>query len=108
VQLRRCSLPQLLHGLFFIDIGRVVDLACLLLLFGSHLPGEWICRYASLPLCPQIHHILLQCHLVLPLRVEALIESLLRLLGAEKPKWQMSGMGQVLLASQESEKVVSN
>ena len=108
VQLRGCSLSKLLHGLFLIDVGRVVNLACLLLLFGSHLPGERICRHASLPLSPQIHHILLQRHLVLPLRMESLIEYLLRLLGAEKPKWQVSGIGRVLLVSQEAEEVVSN
>ena len=108
MQLRGCSLSKLLHGLFLIDVGRVVNLACLLLLFGSHLPGERICRHASLPLSHQIHHILLQRHLVLPLRVESLVESLLRLLGAEKPEWQMSGMRRLLLVSQEAEEVVSN
>ena len=79
MQLRGCGLPQLLHCLFLIDVGGVVNLACLLLLLWSHLPSEGICRHASLPLSPQIHHVLLQRHLVLPLRVEALVESLLLL-----------------------------
>ena len=95
---RRFSLPQLLHGLLLIDVGGVVDLACVLVLLGGHLPGEGVCRHASLPLSPQVNHVLLQCRLVLPLRVEALGKSLLLLLlGTKEPDGEVAAMGRLLL-----------
>ena len=93
----RYGLPQLLHGLFLIDVGGAVNLACLLVLLWVHLPGEWVCCHAPLPLSPKINHVLLQCHLVLPLRVEALRDSLL-LLRAKKPEGQVFDMGRLILA----------
>ena len=105
---RRYGLPQLLHGLFLIDVGGAVNLACLLVLLLVHLPGEWVCCHASLPLSPKIDHILLQRHLVLPLRVEALGDTLLLLLRAKKPEGQVSDLGRLMLARQEAEEMLRN
>ena len=108
MHLRRNCLPQLLHGLFLIDIGGAVNLASLLVLLWVHLPDEWVCCHASLPLSPKINHVLLQCHLVLPLRVEALRDRLLLLLRAKIPEGQVSGMARLLLARQEAEEMLRN
>ncbi len=70
------------------------------MLLGGHLRGEGVCRHASLPLSPQVDHVLLQRRLVLPLRVEALGESLLLLLlvlGAKEPDGEVAAIGRLLL-----------
>ena len=70
------------------------------MLLGGHLRSEGVCRHASLPLSPQVDHVLLQRRLVLPLRVEALGESLLLLLlvlGAKEPDGEVAAIGRLLL-----------